>query len=151
MSEQDVPRHKNLKQVMAYIQALLDGIQWGKPDPENPDSALSLGYEQSANALWKAALAAFNYVAQEAGVSGFQASWAALTFYGKAMGIKGPYGVVRGEDALYPQYDISARVESWIEEDWADWLKEEAQKRLDDETFAAPEVRAYWEELASRE
>lgn len=154
MSEQDVPRHETLEEMTAYIQSLLDGIQWGEPDPENPGSILSLGYEQSANALWQAALAAFNYVAREAGVSGFQASWAALTFYGKALHIEGPFGVVRGEEALYPQYDLPAKVESWIEEDWADWLKEEAQKRLDDEIYAvhaAPAVREHWEKLADYE
>ena len=150
MSEEEVPRLSTSKALAEYIESLVEGIQWGEPE-DHPGSALSLGYEQSANALWKAALAAFEYVAAKAGVSGFQASWAALHFYGKAMGIDGPFGVVRAHDALYPQYDVPAKVQGWLDEDWAEWLRDQAREMLKYHDGAATEVRAHWERLANSE
>jgi hypothetical protein len=110
------------------------------------------GYEASADAMWKAALMAFNYVASQVGASGFQASWAALKFYGEAMGIKGPFGVYKLEDALYPQYDLVGRLSTFID-DQREWLRDEAKKRLDEHpdgpTFVADRVWAHWQKLAA--
>jgi len=91
--------------------------------------ATSNDYESSADAMWKAALEAFNYVAREVGATGFQASWAALRFYGEAEGIKCPYMVIRAEDALYPQYDLNARVPDFLAKN-VDWLREQAAEKL---------------------
>lgn len=90
-----------------------------------------VGYNRSAEALWKAALLAFNWVAGELGVTGFQASWAALHFYGQAMNIEGPFMIVKVEDALYPQYDLPKRLNDFIAEQRG-WLAEEAAKKLAD-------------------
>lgn len=87
------------------------------------------GYEKSADAIWEAALAAFNYVARKVGATGFQASWAALKFYSEAMRVDGPFMVVKVEDALYPQYDVPGRVARFVEEQ-GPWLAEQAAEKL---------------------
>lgn len=109
------------------------------------------GYEKSADAMWRAALAAFNYVADKVGATGFQASWSALRFYGEAMHVKGPFMVTKIEDALYPQYDLVRRVTDYIDEQ-ADWLKEQAVERLQgDLSHVHPDVLAHWRALAGLE
>lgn len=89
------------------------------------------GYEKSADAMWQASLAAFNYVARKVGATGFQASWAALKFYGEAMHVDGPFTVVRIHDALYPQYDVVGRVQKFLDEQRS-WLAEQAAEKLAD-------------------
>jgi len=122
------------EELAAQIQALVDADH---------------DYNTSADAMWKAALLAFNYAADKVGATGFQAGFAALTFYGEAMGIKGPFGIVEGEHALYPQYDEVAKVRGWIEEKWRPWLIEEAQKKLaEDYGHASTRVVAHWRALA---
>jgi len=88
------------------------------------------GYNLSADALWKAALLAFNYAAREVGASGFQAEWAALRFYSEALHIDGPFGIVRAENALYPQYDEVAKIRGWIDVEWREWIAEQASTKL---------------------
>jgi hypothetical protein len=151
MSAED-PR--TLTELSDYIQSLVsfEYVEGGE------------GYERSADAMWKAAIAAFNLVAREVGATGFQASWAALKFYGEAMHIDCPFTVVRVEDALYPQYDIPARVQRFID-DSGSWLRGRATEKLaayeaepvhewmDDEgeehhtPTAAPRVVAHWRAL----
>jgi hypothetical protein len=61
------------------------------------------GYNESAEAMWKVALAAFNYASEVVGASAFQASHAALTFYGQAMHLQGPYlRKKRNQRSWYP-------------------------------------------------
>ena len=95
-------------------------------------------YNSSAEAIWQAALAAFNFMANQVGATGFQASWAALRFYGQAMHIDGPFLVLRAEDALYPQYDLPGRLQQFLDEA-RDWLADEARKSLA-EYEAEPEL-----------
>lgn len=109
------------------------------------------GYEKSADAMWQAAVAAFNYVARRVGATGFQASWAALRFYSEAMGVDGPFMVVRFEDALYPQYDVVGRVRDSLAEQ-RDWLRDEAVKKLaamEKDSIVHPDVEAHWRKLAA--
>ena len=136
-----------------------------KTCPHDPDELVELihsltefdhdggedGYEASADAMWKAALAAFEYAARRVGATGFQASWAALRFYGEAMHIDGPFGVYRLEDALYPQYDLHGRLTEFIEENRG-WLREQARDKLNDAemaSYAAPRVVAHWRKLVA--
>lgn len=151
---------------------MTENERWTTPKAETPEELGQLihqltqitegggvGYEQSADALWKAAAIAFNYVAARCGVTGFQASWAALTFYGHEMRIDGPFGVVKAQDALYPQYDVAGKSAKWLEE-WSDWLKAEALKLLQENadraprpgaeeyTTVHPNVWAHWRRLA---
>lgn len=87
------------------------------------------GYEKSADAMWKAAVAAFDYTARKVGASGFQASWAALRFYGEVMHVDGPFMVLQLHDALFPQYDLPGRVAGFLEEQ-RPWLAEQAAAKL---------------------
>lgn len=98
------------------------------------------GYSASADALWKAAAAAFNAVASIVGATGFQASWAALRFYGDVMHIESPFMVLKLEDAVFPQYDLPAKVTAWLDEHRS-WLAEEAKKHLDE--YEANPVLSY--------
>ena len=109
------------------------------------------GYQQSADAMWKAAVAAFNWAASEVGATGFQASWAALRTYGETMHIDCPFIIVRLEDALYPQYDLPGRLTEFIEENRG-WLAEQASAKLaaqSDDFPAHPRVVKHWRKLAS--
>lgn len=116
--------------------------------------------------MWKAAVAAFNYAASRVGASGFQASWAALRFYGEVMHIDGPYTIIQLHDALYPQYDLPGRVQGFIAEQ-APWLAEQATAKLADydarptvtytdddgnevtRPSVHPDVVAHWRKLAA--
>lgn len=115
------------------------------------------GYEQSADAMWKAALASFDYVARRVGATGFQASWSALRFYGEAMNVQGPFIVLKVEDALYPQYDLPKRLDDYLAEQ-VPWLAEQASAKLAEleaaperERFVSPRVLEHWRKLASTE
>ena len=107
------------------------------------------GYSQAGDALWKAALLAFNYAADQVGATGFQAEWAALRFYGEALSIKGPFGIVMADHALFPQYDEVAKVRDWVESKWRPWLIEQAREALaKDLSLVHPNVIAHWQSLA---
>ena len=105
-------------------------------------------YNTSGISMSIASQLAFNFVAGQVGASGFQAGYAALHAYGKTMGIKGPFGIIKAEDLLYPQYDVLNKVDLWIEEWEQTWAKEEARKKLAENSFASDAVRAHWEQLA---
>jgi hypothetical protein len=55
--------------------------------------------------------------------------------------------IIKAEDALYPQYDLRAKLDEALAE-WQPWLKEEAGKKLAESPTAHPNVVAYWEWLA---
>lgn len=108
------------------------------------------GYEQAANSLAAVAVAAFNYAASELGVTGFQASWAALRAYADELHITGPFVMLRGENLLYPQYDLHRELDDSIA-GWQDWLVEQAQRKLaEDAEHAAVRVVAHWETIVRR-
>jgi hypothetical protein len=105
-------------------------------------------YETTAEAAKDAAVKAFNYAASQCGLTGFQASWAALRFYGEVMGIKGPFAVFKAEDLLYPQYDLPGRFAEWMSSDeMRTWLADEAQKKIDESPGAIASVVAHWVNL----
>lgn len=110
------------------------------------------GYQQSADALWKAAAAAFNYAADKVGATGFQASWAALRFHREVMHVDGPFAIFMLHDALYPQYDLPDQLRRFIEDNRG-WLRYEASRKLaeyeaGEARFAHPDVVAHWRKLA---
>jgi hypothetical protein len=134
MTVADTP--KTIEDLVVEIEAL---VAFGHND-----------YNEAADALWKAALLAFNYAAHQVGATGFQAGFAALKFYGEALHIDGPFGIVKAENALYPQYDEVAKVRDWVETGWRPWLIEQATaKAAGDNTFASPRVLAHWRALAA--
>ena len=105
-------------------------------------------YGTCVYAMSLSAIAAFNYVAGELGVTGFQASCADLDFIRRSRSIEGPFMIMTLKDSLYPQYDLQGRVQEFIDSN-AKWRKEQAQKLLaEDKDFVHPDVLAHWMELA---
>lgn len=86
-------------------------------------------YSTACYAMSLAALAAFNYVAHRLGVTGFQASCADLDFIRKNRDMKGPFMLIKAEDALCPQTNPRQQLEDALAK-WQPWLREQAQKEL---------------------
>jgi len=135
MRKAEVPWPYTEKQLRDYITSLVDRQH---------------DYGTCVYAMSMAAVAAFNYVAHQLGVTGFQASCADLDIVRRTRGIKGPFILLNGEDALYPQYDLPGRLQKALA-DWAPWLKEQAEERLADGREAHPNVQAHWKHLAGRD
>jgi hypothetical protein len=109
-------------------------------------------YGTSAAAASVAALAAFNFVCKKLGLTGFQAGFAALDFYGRAMSIDGGFIVLKLQDMLYPQYDLPQKLHEYMtEESTIQWLADEARKKLANvDPFTHPDVLKHWEHLAAQ-
>lgn len=129
-------RPENVEQLANLIAQLVEGPELGHD------------YNTSGISMSIAAQLAFNYVAREVGASGFQGSYAALHAYGKIMHVKGPFGIIKAEDYLYPQYgNPEDKVAEWYES-WKPWFKEQAQKLLEEKDTASPHVIEHWQFLA---
>lgn len=135
MRESKVPWPKTQKQLTDYIESLTK---------RNHD------YGTCVYSVSMAAVATFNYVAGVLGITGFQSGCADFDIIRRTRCIKGPFMLIKGEDALYPQYDLPARLDETMEK-WKPWLKEEAAKKLVEAGSAHPDVVAHWEKLASAE
>ena len=156
-SEFERPSPKTEEELLAYIrQALTFDLPTERPeDPVEmaKDEDWGRAYADAADALWKCALAAFNYAADQVGASGWQASFAELAFLQHSRGLKGPFAIIDANDMLFPQYDIRARVEKYLEE-WRPWAVEQAKAKLAEwegrgrGDGPAPRVRERWEDLA---
>jgi hypothetical protein len=134
MREAKVPTPLTKEQLTEYIESLVNR---------------SHDYGTCVYAMSMAATAAFNYMAHQIGSSGFQASCADLDIVRRTRGIKGPFMLIDGENALYPQYDLHARLSEAMEE-WKPWLKEQAQKRLaESPELAHSAVKDHWQKLVS--
>lgn len=108
-------------------------------------------YNTSAESALDVTIAAFNLAAHNLGLSGFQASWIALTMLGRVNGYDGPYGVLKAEDMVFPQYDVEARAREMVD-GWRPWAAEQAAKKLaesEGDDRVHPDVRAHWEALAA--
>ena len=156
-SEFEEPRPKTEEELLAYIRETLSFDTPGEV-PSDPremaeDPGWSKAYADSADAMWKCALAAFNYAADQVGATGWQASFAELAFLQHSRGLKGPFAIIDANDMLYPQYDIRRKVEEYLEK-WRPWAAEQAREKLaeyegaEDLSGPAPRVRERWEELA---
>ena len=133
MRDAKVPWPKTPEQLTEYINSLIEKQH---------------DYGTCVYALSMAAEAAFNYVASQLGVSGFQSSMADLDFLRRVRGMKGPFMLIKGEDALYPQYDLPSRLAKSMEE-WKPWLKEQAKANLREGFPVHPDVEAHWRKLAA--
>jgi hypothetical protein len=102
-------------------------------------------------AMSMAAVATFYYVSGKLGLLNFEESNADLDFIRRRRRINGPFILLKGEDALYPQYDLRARLDRALQ-GWRPWLKEEAGKRLADagNGDAHPMVLEHWKKLAGQ-
>lgn len=131
-------------------------VPWPQSEAELAEYIHSLAkrphdYGTCVYAMSMAATAAFHYVAHELGCTGFQASCADMDILRRTRLMKGPFAIVKGEDLLYPQYDLRERLEEWIE-NWTPWAAEEAKKKLaglKSEEDAHPSVIAHWHKLAA--
>lgn len=133
MREADVPWPLTEKQLLEYIKSLTDREH---------------DYGTCVYAMSMAAVAAMYFVSQKLGVTGFQASCADMDILRRTRHMKGPFMLIKGEDALYPQYNLPERLAEAMEE-WKPWLKEEAQKKIDEGGIAHSAVVAHWHKLAS--
>ena len=127
------------------------------PFPKTQDETLEIiravterehDYGTCVYAMSIAAQAAFNYVCTTLGTTGFQASCADLDFVRRNRLLKGPFALYKGEDMLFPQYDIEAQVRETLAE-WKPWAKEEAAKKLAEVDHAHPDVIDHWQRLAA--
>lgn len=121
-------------------------------------------YGKSAEAMHDAAIATFNYMSHMQGNTGFQASYAALKMLGTINGYEGPYGLIKADNMLFPQYPTGAEQGYEFHVKWRDWLQEAAKEKMaefpdgpvtkvaDDGftmTSPHPNVWAHWEKLAN--
>jgi hypothetical protein len=107
-------------------------------------------YNSIAKALTNATVAFFNYFASKHGMTGFQASWSGLQFLAKTRGIEAPFMIVDSSKMLYPQYDLIADVEKFLD-DVKPELSKMAKERLekDNDGFVSKNVLQRWKELAT--
>lgn len=106
-------------------------------------------YNTSAEAPVEAALAAFNYVASEVGLTGFQAGWGQMQFIKRSRGLKHPFMLLDSSLMLYPQYNLSNDVNEFMAKS-KPHIAKEAKKNLEEKGGRAhPNVLAHWEELAN--
>lgn len=133
MRESKPPECPTIQALAAYIESLVDG----KHD-----------YGTCVYAMSLAATAAFDYVASQLGVTGFQASCADADFIRRTRSIKGPFMLIKGEDFLFPQMDPFGKLRE-AREKWSEWLKEEAHRRLQHAEGAAEGVIRHWETLSN--
>jgi hypothetical protein len=133
LRESQAPWPKSLDELMAYIKGMVEG-------PHN--------YGTCVYAMSLSAVAAFNYVWHELGTTGFQASCADLDILRRTRSLDGPFVLLKAEDALYPQYDLRAKLEE-CREKWGPWLKEQATKKLAEAGPVHPDVAAHWVRLAA--
>lgn len=105
-----------------------------------------LDYGKAIYALSLSALASFNYMASQCGVTGFQGSCAQLSFLARSRSMEGPFQIVDVSKLLYPQYDVIKDLNEYIEKS-KPWLKRMAKKMLKNEK-ACPNVVAHWKNLA---
>lgn len=106
-------------------------------------------YGTCVYAMSLAAIATFNYVAHKLGTTGFQSDCADFDFLRRRRHINGPFILLKGEDILYPQYNLPVELAEAMRE-WKPWLKEQAQKKIDANSsgYTHPDVLAHWEKLA---
>lgn len=133
MRDAKVPTPDTAKDLTAYIDGLV------KRDHD---------YGTCVYAMSMAATAAFNYVAHKLGVTGFQASCADMDILRRTRSLEGPFMILDGQNALYPQYDLEGKVREWLGgDDFKEWISEQAKKKLAESDGASPSVVAHWRSL----
>lgn len=130
------------------------GVPWLKTQQELSDYIANLvagehDYGTCVYAMSMAAVAAFNHVATTLGVTGFQASCADLDILRRTRHVDGPFMLLKAGDALYPQYDLHAKLDEMLT-DARPWLTEQAKANLaKDNEHTHPNVIAHWKKLAA--
>jgi hypothetical protein len=105
-------------------------------------------YGTCVYAVSLAAVATFNYMSHELGITGFQASCADMDILRRTRCME-RFRIIDLSNLLYPQY--ADKFKSYEEEiaDNLDWLKEEAAEKLKANPVANPNVIIHWKRLAS--
>lgn len=130
MQEAKVPTPKTAEELAEYIASLKD---------QQHD------YGTCVYAMSMAATAAYNYMASQLGVTGFQASCADMDIIRRTRGID-RFMIVDANKFLYPQYDPVADLQNYKSR-LAEWLHDEAQRLMDESGMVAPRVAAHWQGL----
>ena len=138
MHEHRAPTPESFDQLSQYIESLTDRRH---------------DYGTAVYAMSLAATAAFNFVANRIGVTGFQESCADLDIIRRTRHIDGPFAIFEAMDMLYPQYDLKTRLDELTTE-WTPWAAEQVVKRLKDmeenKDAVHPLVLAHWKALAAK-
>lgn len=134
MREEKAPTLGTMKDLSKYITSLVE---------------MNHNYGTCVYAMSLAATAAFNYVADKLGVTGFQASCADLDILRRTRCWNGPFIVLTGDKMLYPQYDLMGELTEAMKE-WTPWAAEQAKKLLaEKDHICHPKVRKHWKKLAA--
>lgn len=137
LRDAQAPSPKSVEELSAIIDTLVDREH---------------DYGTCVYAMSIAATAAFNYVAHKLGVTGFQAGCADLDILKRTRRME-RFRIVDMSNLLYPQYrdKFDALGYKQLIAENADWLAEEARKRLleTDNKHAHPRVLAHWQRLAA--
>ena len=107
-------------------------------------------YGTCVYAMSLAATAAFNYVAGNLGVTGFQASCADLDIVRRTRRINGPFILLQAKDMCYPQYDLTRKLQEAMD-GWKEWASKECEKLLEESPNAHPDVIAHWKMMAGKQ
>ena len=134
MRDETVPTPETVDELAAYVRSLVDGQH---------------DYGTCVYAMSMAATAAFNHVAKALGVTGFQASCADMDILRRTRRLEGPFMLIDGEKALYPQYDLPQKLAEFLV-DIKPWLAKQAAKKLAEAPGAHPNVYAHWRQLAEQ-
>lgn len=125
-------------------------------DPEVAYGANTDPYGKCVEVMWRAGYIAHELLAKELGVTGFQHSMSSLMLLAALRRMEGPFRIVDGENALYPQYDLVESTKEWLgTDDVRSWLADEAEKKLAEfaartEPHAADRVIEHWRALVAQ-
>jgi len=133
MQKEKVPTPHTAEELNEYLESIL---------------SLDHNYGTCVYAMSMAATAAFNFMAHKLQVTGFQASCADLDILRRTRHIEGPFILLKGEDMLYPQYNLVHDLEHAMME-WRPWAAEEAKKQLEEHRDGVhPNVVSHWKKLS---
>lgn len=109
-------------------------------------------YNTSGYAITKALLATEMMIAHQLGTTGAQHGYANVAYITETRGSKTGCAVLDFDDLMYPQYNILAKVEKWIEEHKkSEYFIKEVKKRIEEDNKsdfkAHPDVRDRCERL----
>lgn len=126
---------------------------WPKTETELSDYILSLveqehDYGSCVYAMSLAAVAAFNYVADRLGATGFQSSCADLDFIKRIRHIKGPFMILDVADELYSSDACLDKAREYVQKSRV-WLRKMAKERIAEGGYFAPDVFHRLMELAA--
>jgi len=136
MRDSEQPRPKTIEELSDFVRSMVDGQH---------------DYGTCVYAMSLSAVAAFNFVASQLGVTGFQASCADMDILSRTRGWK--WGkILDYENLLYPQYcddDHFPNAAALIEQNKAELAKRARVKLAAEGGNAHPNVAAHWKYLSA--